>query len=70
MSLAKTIVKQCCATEPVWIFIYSDGSVFAICENDLKTPGYQLGVVEVINIKSQESFSPEQIFGGTKIGNL
>lgn len=70
MSIAKATVKQCCATDPLWIFIYSDGSVFAICEHDLKTQAYQLGVTEVINIKTQESFSPEQIFGGFKIGNI
>lgn len=62
MSLANS-VKQCCEADPSWIFVFNDGSVFAICDNDLKNPAYQLGVEEVINIKTQESFKPEQIFG-------
>ncbi len=62
LSLANS-VKQCCEADPYWIFLYSDGSVFAICENDLKNPTYQLDVEKVINIKTQESFTPTQIFG-------
>ena len=62
MSLANS-VKQCCNTDPSWIFVYNDGSVFAICEADLKNPTFTTGVEEVINIKTQESFTPQQIFG-------
>ena len=67
MSL-KHVVKQCCMSSPVWIFIYSDGRIFGICDLDFKSPSYREGVEEIINIKTQESFTPEQIFGG-KIGN-
>lgn len=62
MSLANS-VKQCCNTDPSWIFVYNDGSVFAICDADLKNSALQLGVEEVINIKTQESFDPKLLFG-------
>lgn len=66
MSLEKATVKQCCMCSPVWIFVYSDGSIFAICEKDFKSKPYQSGVIEIINIETQESFSPDQLFGGPK----
>jgi len=49
---------------PIWIFVYSDGRIISICENDFKSSSYQLGVIEVINMKTRESYKPEQIFGG------
>lgn len=68
-SLEPTI-KQCCVGDPVWIFSYSDGSFFLICESDFKNPSYQINLQEVINLESQESFTPGQLFGGSKIGKL
>lgn len=63
MSLQNNSVKQCCVSSPVWIFIYSDGRIFAICEKDFKSPSYQIRVEEIINIKTHESFTPQQMFG-------
>jgi len=63
MSLEKGLVKQCCTTTPVWIFIYSDGRIFAICNDDFKSPSHRIGVQKIINIKSRESFTPEKLFG-------
>jgi len=57
-------IKQCCVCDPIWIFSYSDGSFFLICEKDFKNPSYQIDLEEVINIESQESFTPGQLFGG------
>ncbi len=53
---------------PVWIFVYSDGSILTICESDFKSPAYRNGVEKIINIKSQENFTPELLFGG-QLGN-
>ncbi len=58
-----TVVKQCCNSDPIWIFVYSDGNVFVICEKDFDSPTYRYDVKKIINIKSQESFTPEEIFG-------
>ena len=66
----KPAIKQCCANDPIWIFSYSDGSFFLICSNDFKNPQYQVDLIEVINIETQESYSPDQLFGGPKIGNI
>ena len=66
----KPAIKQCCANVPIWIFSYSDGSFFLICENDFKNPGYQINLQEIINIETQESFTFEQLFGGSKIAKL
>lgn len=57
-------IKQCCTHSPVWIFIYSDGRIFAICENDYNLLIYRYGVKEIINIQSKVSFTPGQLFGG------
>ncbi len=54
---------------PIWIFVYSDGSILSICDIDFKSPGYRFGVSKIINVESKESFTPEQIFGG-QIGKL
>jgi len=62
MSLNSTTIKQCCATAPVWIFVYSDGRIFAICENDFRSPSYRIGVEKIINMNTKASFPPEQIF--------
>ncbi len=56
-------VKQCCTSDPIWIFIYSDGSIFTVCANDFLNPIFRSNVKEVINMVTQESFSPEKIFG-------
>lgn len=69
MSSLIASIKQCCVSSPTWIFIYSDGRIFAICDNDFKSKSYQEGVEKIINIESQEEFTPEQLFGG-KIGNI
>ncbi len=63
MTSLDTTIKKCCVSDPVWIFIYSDGSIFAICKEDFSNSVYQSGVEEVINIESQESFTPQKIFG-------
>jgi len=62
MSLDTTIT-QCCVSDPIWIFIYSDGSIFAICDKDFENPAYRVGVTEIINMETQESFKPEKLFG-------
>jgi len=49
---------------PVWIFVYSDGSIFSVCDIDFKSTCYRNGVSQIINIESKESFTPEQLFGG------
>ncbi len=56
-------VKQCCNGSPLWIFVYSDGRIFSICDEDFQSSAYRFGVIEVINIETRESFTPEQIFG-------
>ena len=56
-------IKQCCNTKPTWVFIYDDGTNWAICEKDSKDPAYQYGVKEIIKIETRESFTPAQIFG-------
>ena len=66
----KPAIRQCCVNDPVWIFSYSDGSFFLICEKDFKDKKYQIELEEVINIKTQESFSVDQLFGGVKIGSI
>jgi hypothetical protein len=48
---------------PVWIFVYSDGTIFAICDEHLKSLAYRVGVIEIINIQTKESFTTEQILG-------
>lgn len=58
-----TILKQCCKSDPIWIFTYSDGTVFVICQKDFKSPAYRHGVKKIINIESQECFTPAEIFG-------
>ena len=63
MSLTSTKVKQCCNNSPVWIFVYSDGRVFAVCDEDFKSPSYRIGLLKIVNIKSKEVFTPEQLFG-------
>ena len=62
MSLAYS-VKQCCESDPSWIFVYNDGSILTLCQNHVKNKEYKIGVEEVININTQESFSPGQFFG-------
>ena len=66
----KPDIKQCCASDPVWIFGYSDGSFLLVCNSDFKSPGYRVGVTEIINMESQESFSPGQLFGGPEAAKL
>jgi hypothetical protein len=60
----KANIKQCCVSDPVWIFTYSDGSYFLICNNDFKSPGYRVGVTEIINMETQQVFTPDILFGG------
>lgn len=66
----KPAIKQCCADDPIWIFSYSDGSFFLICSKDFKNPSYQINLVECINIESQDSFTPGQLFGGSKVAKF
>ena len=66
----KPTIKQCCIGDPVWIFTYSDGSFFLVCNKDFKNSQYQINLEGVINIETQESFTPAQLFGGSKIGNF
>lgn len=66
MSLDTTKVKQCCKSSPVWIFVYSDGRVFAVCDEDFKSPSYRLKLFKIVNIKSKKVFTPEQLFGDKK----
>lgn len=56
-------IQQCCVSSPVWIFIYSDGRIFSICNEDYKSTAYRFDVVEVINMESQISMTAEQAFG-------
>ena len=63
MTSLDATIKQCCVSDPIWIFIYSDGSIFAICKDDFKNPTYRVGVTEIINMETQESFAPEKLFG-------
>jgi len=55
-------IRQCCVGNPVWIFVYSDESVYIICDKDFESPAYRLDVIKIINIESQESFTPEKLF--------
>ncbi len=57
MSLESITVKQCCATAPVWIFVYSDGRIFAICDDDYNSPSYRIGLKIIINIKTRQEVS-------------
>lgn len=58
-----TILKQCCKSDPIWIFSYADGTVFVICEKDFNSVSYRVGVKKIINIKSQQVYTPAEIFG-------
>ena len=43
--------------------MYADGNIIVICEKDFHSPGFRVGVKEIINLKSQECFTPEEAFG-------
>ncbi len=63
MSHESAVVKQCCLSSPNWVFIYSDGRIYAICEKDFRSPSYRIDVKEIINMITKESFTPEHLFG-------
>lgn len=56
-------LKLCCNSLPVWIFCYSDGTFFGICDNDFKSPEFQLGLDRIVKIETGEVFSPGDLFG-------
>jgi len=70
MSQQSDKIKQCCNSSPVWIFVYADGRIFSICDEDYKSTAYRFDVIEVINMKSQISMTPEQAFGGKEIAKF
>jgi hypothetical protein len=69
MSLQQNNIKKCCASSPVWIFVYSDGRIFSICNEDYKSTAYRFDVTEVINIETKVSMTPKQAFGDSN-GNF
>jgi len=63
LSQVEPRLKKCCMSGPVWIFVYSDGTVFAICKEHHKSKAHRVGVTQIINIQTKKTFTPEQIFG-------
>lgn len=59
----ETTLKQCCKSKPLWVFVYSVGDIFVICDKDFQSPAYRFGVEKIINIETQECLTPEQAFG-------
>ena len=57
------ILKQCCKSDPIWIFTYSDGKIIVICDKDFTSPAFRVGVEKVINIETQECLTPQEAFG-------
>ena len=62
-SKPKVIIRDCCDEPSVWIFLYSDRTVFTMCDEHFKEPNYRFGLIKVINIKTKEGFKPDEIFG-------
>lgn len=59
----ETSLRQCCKIhEPVWIFCYSDGSFFAICDNYFYSEGHRVGVTKIIDMRTRNEYTPEQAF--------
>ncbi len=58
-----TTIKQCCKSDPIWVFTYSDGKIIVICDKDFTSPAFRVGVEKVINIETQECLTPQEAFG-------
>lgn len=56
-------LKKCCMSEPVWIFVYSGGTIYTVCDEHKKSPAYRVGLNQIIKVQTRELFTPEQIFG-------
>ena len=63
MNKTKPEIRQCCKNAPVWIFVYSDGRIYAICDEDYHFKAYRYDVKFVINIKSKISQTAKEAFG-------
>ena len=63
MSLDTLSIKLCCDCKPTWIFIYENGTIFGICDDDFTSESYRLKVSRVIKINTRQEFAPEKIFG-------
>jgi len=50
-------------SEPVWIFVYSGGTIYTVCDEHKKSPAYRVGLNQIIKVQTRELFTPEQIFG-------
>ena len=61
--MSKPEVRQCCKKTPVWIFVYEDGRIYAICDEDYLSIAYRINVKHVINIKTHVSQTAKEAFG-------
>ena len=55
------LVKLCCerCIEPKWIFLIGD-IAYGICDNHVNSEQFTLGVTNIIDIETQQMFSPEE----------
>ena len=63
MSFQDLSIKLCCESEPTWIFVYENDTIFGICDEDFTSQSYRLKVKRVIKINTRQEFAPEKIFG-------
>ncbi|MCZ6581623.1 MAG: hypothetical protein O6761_00405 [Thaumarchaeota archaeon] len=60
----------CCGEQPTYLFVYQNNQVYGICIEHFKSDAHRFKVKYVIDLKTEEKFYPNQIFGDVKIGKV
>jgi len=52
----------CCIKQPTWIFIYENGRISGICNDDFTSDDHRCFVKLIINLETRKKYLPSEIF--------
>jgi len=60
----------CCGEQPTHLFVYQNNQVYGICKVHFKSDAHRFKVNYVIDLKTEEKFYANTIFGDVKIESV
>ena len=55
-------VESCCKKPTRWIFVYTDGEVYSICEDHFYSRAHRTSVKNVVNFQTRVKYDPVMLF--------
>lgn len=55
-------VESCCKKPICWIFVYTDGEVYSICEDHFYSRAHRTSVKNVVNFQTRAKYEPAMLF--------